>query len=144
MGVQEVNSAARRRERLRAIAEAYFEALRTQNFDSIPYHDNVSVRAPFAPGGVNQPLTGKEALRSQWWQPLEPALEGMQIRVLDHYINESMTSIVTEAEIEVRIVDPPITLRVADRFTVDAQGKIVEQENHFDPRDVTNPGWQNA
>jgi hypothetical protein len=32
-------------------------------------------------------------------------------------------------------------LRVADRFNVNEQGKITEQENHFDPRDVTNPGW---
>ena len=39
-------------------------------------------------------------------------------------------------------MDPPCTLRVIDRLTVDAGGKIVEQENFFDPRDVTNPGWQ--
>jgi len=55
-----------------------------------------------------------------------------------------MTAIVTEAEIRIGIVNPPVTLRVADRFTVNDEGRIVEQENHFDPRDVTNPGWQNA
>ena len=33
-------------------------------------------------------------------------------------------------------------VRVADRFTVNDAGQIVERENHFDPRDVTNPGWQ--
>lgn len=142
MSVPEENSAARRRERLRAIAEAYFEALRTKNFDAIPYHEDATVRAPFAPGGVNRPLVGKEALRAKWWQPLEPALEGMEIKVREHYINEAMTGIVTEAEIEVTIVDPPITLRVADRFTVNDEGQILEQENHFDPRDVTHPGWQ--
>jgi hypothetical protein len=53
-----------------------------------------------------------------------------------------MTAIITEAEIHT--VEPPATLRVADRFTVSAEGKIIEQENHFDPRDVTNPGWQNG
>ena len=142
MSGQDEDSAAKRRERLRAIAEAYFEALRTKDFDAIPYHENATVRAPFAPGGVNRPLVGKEALRAKWWQPLEPALEGMQIKVREHYINESMTGIVTEAEIEVTIVDPPITLRVADRFTVNEEGQILEQENHFDPRDVTHPGWQ--
>jgi ABC-type multidrug transport system fused ATPase/permease subunit len=66
----------------------------------------------------------------------------VQITVVDHYINASLTSIVTEAEITITVVDPPATLRVADRFTVDEDGRIVEQENHFDPRDVTNPGWQ--
>lgn len=88
-------------------------------------------------------LAGKEALRAQWWQPLEPALEGLEVKVLDYYINESMTAIITEAEVKISAVNPPVTLRVADRFTV-KEGKIVDQENHFDPRDVTNPGWQNA
>jgi hypothetical protein len=83
-------------------------------------------------------------LHAQWWQPLEPALEGVQIRILDHYINEPMTAIVTEAEIKISAVDPVATLRVADRFTINEEGRIIEQENHFDPRDVTNPGWQAA
>ena len=43
---------------------------------------------------------------------------------------------------EVGVVGVARPLRVADRFTVDAAGQIIEQENHFDPRDVTNPGWQ--
>ena len=141
MSAQEGN-AAKQREQLRAIAEGYFESLSRKDFSAIPYDDNVTLRAPLAPGGVNQPLVGKEALRTQWWQPLGPALEGMQIKVLEYYINEAMTAIVTEAEIKINVVDPPATLRVADRFTVNEQGKIIEQENHFDPRDVTNPGWQ--
>jgi hypothetical protein len=37
---------------------------------------------------------------------------------------------------------PACTLRIIDRFKVDAMGLIVEQENFFDPRDVTHPGWQ--
>ena len=142
MRAQEGNSVAERREQLRAVAEGYFEALRRKDFLAIPYHDRVTLRAPLTPGGVNQPLEGKEALRTQWWQPLVPALEGVQIRVLDHYLNESLMGIVAEAEITITVVDPPVTLRVADRFTVNEDGRIVEQENHFDPRDVTNPGWQ--
>jgi hypothetical protein len=64
--------------------------------------------------------------------------------VVRAYINDALTAIITEAEIKISAVNPPVTLRVADRFTVNQEGKIVEQENHFDPRDVTNPGWQNA
>jgi hypothetical protein len=142
MSAHEANIAAQRREQLRAVTEGYFEALRRKDFSLIPYDDNVTLRAPLAPGGVNQPLVGKEAVRVQWWQPLEPALAGVQIHVLDHYVNESLTSIVAAAEITITITDPPATLRVADRFMVNEAGKIVEQENHFDPRDMTNPGWQ--
>ena len=142
MSTQETQSAARRQEQLRAVAVGYFEALRRQGFSSIPYDDHVTLRAPLTPLGVNEPLVGTEALRTQWCEPMAPALEGVHIRVREHYINESLTGIITEAEITITRADPPATLRVADRFTVNAAGRIVEQENHFDPRDVTNPGWQ--
>jgi hypothetical protein len=133
-----------RREQLRGAAEAYFEGLRRKDFSAIPFDDDVSLRAPLCPGGVHSPLKGKDALRAQWWQPLEPALEGVEIKVLDHYFNDSLTGVITEAEVTIKAVDPPAILRVADRFNVNEQGKITEQENHFDPRDVTNPGWQNG
>jgi hypothetical protein len=137
-------SASERMAELRKIAEGYFEALRRKDFSAIPYADQATLRAPLVPGGVHNPLRGKNSLHSQWWVSLEPALEGVEINVIDHYINESLTAICTEAEIIINAVSPPVTLRVADRFTVNAEGKITEQENHFDPRDVTNPGWQNG
>ena len=134
----------KRQQQLRDIAETYFEALRQKDFAAIPYADQVTLRAPLAPGGVNQPLVGKDALHAQWWVPLVPALENVEINVLEHYLNESLTAICTEAVITINVAAPPAALRVADRFTVNAAGKITEQENHFDPRDVTNPGWQNS
>ena len=130
--------ATKRRAQLRAVADAYFTALAKKDFEAIPYDDTVRLRAPLCPGGVHTPLLGKEAVRTTWWQPLRATLG--EVQVIDHYINENMTAICTEALIS--IVNPPATLRVADRFTVNAEGKIIEQENHFDPRDVTNPGWQ--
>ena len=133
-----------RRQLLKSVAEAYFQGLQQQDFASIPYDENVTLRAPLSPGGVNRPLVGESVLRTQWWQPLVPALLGLRVQILDHYINETSTAIVTEAEITITVLDPPVTLRVADRFTVSDEGKILEQENHFDPRDVTNPGWQDA
>lgn len=131
-------TAAQRRAQLRGVAEAYFAALAQKDFAAIPYADQVVLRAPLAPGGVHAPLVGKEALRTVWWPPLVPALGA--VRVLEHYINEPMSAIITEAEIHT--INPPATLRVADRFTVNTAGQIIEQENHFDPRDVTDPGWQ--
>ena len=134
------DTAAKRRAQLRAVADAYFAALVKKDFAAIPYDDNVTLRAPLCPGGVHTPLVGKEAVRTIWRPPLVPALR--EVTVLDHYINEEMTAICTEALIS--IVNPSATLRVADRFTVNAEGKIIEQENHFDPRDVTTPGWQKS
>lgn len=133
-----------RQQRLRQLVETYFEALRQKDFAAIPYAEAASLRAPLAPGGVNQPLLGKAALYAQWWLPLEPALAGVEITLLDCYFNEGLTAVCAEALITLKVMTPPITLRVADRFTVNAAGEILEQENHFDPRDVTNPGWQTA
>ncbi len=144
MKTQEETTAAERRAQLRKIAEGYFEALSQKDFSAIPYDDDITLRAPLVPGGVHHPLVGKNAVYEHWWLPLVPALEGVEITVLDYYFSESLTAICAEANITINVVSPPATLRVADRFTVNAEGKIMEQENHFDPRDVTNPGWQNG
>lgn len=126
---------ASRLNQLREVAEKYFDSLRKQTFDTIPYEENASLRAPLTPGGVHTPLNGKEALYNQWWLPLKPALQGVTINVLGHYFHENLTGIITEAEIT--LLNPSVTLRVADRFSINKDGKITEQENHFDPREVT-------
>lgn len=131
-----------RRARLRAVADDYFKALEAKNFARIPYHDKVVLRAPLAPGGVNAPLSGREALRTTWWPPLVPAIG--KVKVLDYYFNEKLTAVCARALIDVVNITPKVTLRVNDWFEVDANGKITEQENHFDPRDVTNPGWSKS
>jgi hypothetical protein len=130
-----------RREQLHTIARAYAtEGLGKKNFDAIPYDDHVTLRAPLCPGGMDIPLLGKENVRQVWWTPL-PQLIG-KVTVVDTYVNEDLTAVTCEFTLE--IVNPPTTLRILDRFMVNAAGKIVEQSNYFDPRNVTNPGWQQA
>ena len=124
-----------RKAQLKQAAAKYFEGLAKKDFNLIPYDDSVSLRAPLAPGGIHKPLVGKENLRTVWWTPL-PGILG-EVRVFDFYYNDDLTAVVGEAEVE--ITNPKARLRVADRFTVNSAGKIVEQVNHFDPRDVTNP-----
>jgi hypothetical protein len=124
-----------RKAQLKQAAAKYFDALARKDFDVIPYDDNVLLRAPLAPGGVHNPLVGRENLRAVWWAPL-PAILG-RVTVFDFYYNDDLTAVVAEAEVE--ITHPRARLRVADRFTVNSAGRIVEQVNHFDPRDVTNP-----
>ena len=72
--------------------------------------------------------------------PLPDLLSGVEL--LDSYVNESLTGVTVV--FLCHIAAPRCTLRVCDRFTVDDDGRITEQENYFDPRDITNPGWQDA
>ena len=124
-----------RKAQLTQAAIKYFEGLASKNFDLIPYDEGVSLRAPLTPGGMHNPLVGKENLRAVWWAPL-PSILG-KVKVVDYYYNDDLTAVMAEAEVEV--TNPKAWLRVADRFTVNSAGKIVEQVNHFDPRAVTNP-----
>ncbi len=119
-----------RKKVLKQIAEKYFEGLRTKTFAMIPFSDHITFRAPIAPGGVHQPLVGIENVFEQWWQPLEPLLDGISIEVVDHFYNEDQTAIISRADISLK--DSGIKLRVADRFRINKEGDIIEQENHFD------------
>jgi hypothetical protein len=118
-----------RRTQLKSIAETYFAALARRDVSSVPWHNDIVLRSPLAPEGLDVPLRGKPAV-IQWFESLYPALG--ETRVIEHYFNEDLTVIATRAE--VGITDPSCFLRVVDRFTVDAAGRITQQENHYDPR----------
>ena len=111
------------------------KGLGAKNFDAIPYADDVVLRAPLCPGGSQNPLFGKENIRQQWWAPL-PSLVG-DVTFIDSYVNEEETSVT--AEFHCQILQPACVLRIIDRFKINEEGKITEQENFFDPRPVTNP-----
>lgn len=114
------------------------EGLGGKNFDAIPYHEQVELRAPLCPGGSHIPLKGKENLRTQWWAPLPTLVAGTDI--IDSYVNGEETAVTVE--FHCHLIQPAVTLRVIDRFIINEEGEIIEQENFFDPRDVTNPGWR--
>jgi len=130
---------AERAGRLHAIARAYVtEGLGKGSFAAIPYHPDVVLRAPLAPGGVHVPLVGRDALRTVWWPPLPQLVQA--VRVIDSFVSADLTAAAVEFHLD--ISNPPCTLRIVDRFTINAAGEIVEQENYFDPRDLTHPGWR--
>ncbi|CAN5615535.1 hypothetical protein BH10BAC3_BH10BAC3_38440 [soil metagenome] len=121
---------------LHQIARDYvINGLGTKNFDAIPYDDNVILRAPICPGGSEIPLIGKENLRNIWWAPL-PSLVG-KVELIDSYTNKENTAVSVEFHCE--ILNPACVLRVIDRFIINEEGRIISQENFFDPRAVTNP-----
>lgn len=130
-----------RTSQLHAIARAYVSVgLGRRNFDAIPYHENVTLRAPIAPGGSAVPLVGREQLRQRWWAPLPELLA--DVEVLDTYVNADLSAVTVEFLCGIR--QPACTLRIVDRFKVNERGEITDQENFFDPRDVTNPGWRDG
>lgn len=90
---------SQRKEQLKKVVESCFDSLKQKIFSSIPFSDDVEFRAPLAVGGVHHPIKGKQAVFEQWWQPLEPALDGVSIKIVDHYYNDSMTGIITNAEV---------------------------------------------
>lgn len=131
------NTVMQKEDIIHQIAKNYvLEGLGAKNFDAIPYDDNVELRAPLCVGGSEKPLKGKENLRTQWWAPL-PGLIG-KVELIDSFANKTNTAVTVEFHCE--ILNPASTLRIIDRFEINNEGKIVKQENFFDPRDVTHPG----
>ena len=125
-----VKDKTKRKQELIEIAKAYvLNGLGAKNFDAIPYADEVSLRAPLNQGGSAKPIVGKENVRNTWWAPL-PDLVG-NVNLLDVYINSELTAVSVEFHCE--ILHPSCWLRIIDRFTVNDDGMIIEQENFFDP-----------
>lgn len=62
--------------------------------------------------------------------------------MLDTFANEELSAVTVEFSVEFHcgIIAPSCTLRIVDQLRVNAEGEIIEQENFFDPRDLTNPG----
>jgi hypothetical protein len=124
---------------LHLVASNYVEkGLGGKNFDAIPYHKEVVLRAPICPGGSQNPLRGKENLRTQWWAPLPSLIGG--VKLIDSYVNNEETAVTVE--FHCHIIQPACTLRIVDRFSINEEGEITQQENFFDPRDITSPGWR--
>ena len=122
-----------RHAQLVAAADAYFQGLAAKDVSQVPWHDDVSFRGPLAPGFPDA-MRGRESVVG-FFEALYPLLG--RVEVIDHHVNDAGTAIATRAD--VAIASPACTLRVIDRFVVDAAGLIREQENHYDPRPALAP-----
>lgn len=127
-----------REKHLHQLAHDYVESLGSGDFESIPYHKDIVLRAPINPGGSSAPMAGKDTLREKWWAPLPDLVSGVE--VIDTYVNQDHSAVTVE--FLCRIDSLGSTLRIVDRFQVDGEGRITSQENFFDPRDITHPGWR--
>lgn len=124
-----------RKAQLHSAVLNYFDGLASGDFSKIPFAETVRLRAPLAPGGSEAPIEGRDEVRQIWWTPICGAIA--KVEVLDVYFNDDLSGVCAAALIE--IAGNGVVLRVADRFAVDERGMITEQENHFDPRALTNP-----
>jgi len=61
-----------------------------------------------------------------------------KVNLIDSFVNEDCTAATVEFHWE--ILKPACALRVIDRFVINEEGTIIEQENILDPRDLTRPG----
>ena len=127
-----------RSDKLHEIARNYVMSLGAGDFDSIPYSEDVELRAPLCPGGSAVPVVGKGNLKDQWWAPLPDLVSGVE--VIDTFTNGDLSGVTVEFLCHIDVMS--CTLRIIDRFHVNSDGMILSQENFFDPRDVTNPGWK--
>ena len=91
---------------LKTVAKAYFAALSRRDVSSVPWAEDVVLRSPLAPQGLDVPVTGRDAVVA-WFETLYPVLG--ETKVIEHYFSQDLT-------------------------TVDAAGRITHQENHYDPR----------
>jgi hypothetical protein len=117
---------------LAAIAQRYFDALADGDFARVPWSSDVVLRTPLQP---TRCLEGRRAVEAFF-----RAMAGQlgPIRLVETYVNPGGDTLIAEAH-----VGP---LHVFDKFVVRA-GRIVEQENVFDPRpilDTPAPGAMSA
>ena len=132
-----------KKELLISTVETYIKGIKERDFSIIPYAKNVRMRTPFTKNGTKIQLKGKETLFNEWWKPLllTPNAKEVIFKVTDYYFNESLTSIVAESVVTDYNAEPPATVYVAERFTLNEAGEIIDQINHIDVRDVFTPGW---
>jgi hypothetical protein len=60
--------------------------------------------------------------------------------LVDTCVNKDLTASTEEFYCNFR--EPKTKLRVMDPFRINEAGQITEQENFYDPRDISHPGWQ--
>jgi len=128
-----------RKKLLHQIASDYVvKGLGGKNFESIAYDEHIELRAPINPNGSETPMVGRSVIKENWWAPLPTLVSSTKL--LDIYTNNDLSAVTVE--FHCHIAEPKCTLRIVDRFLVSEAGKIVKQENFFDPRDITNAGWR--
>ena len=112
---------------LRRYPELYFEALGRKDLSQVPYADDAILWAPLGPDGLDEPIEGKEAILA-FLNGVLPILGKVEVK------NLFSSGEWAGGRAFIHLDQPRGgMLRVNDVFRI-RNGKIVEQENHYDPR----------
>lgn len=120
-----------RKSQMRAAADAYFSGLANRDLSAVAYDEHVQFRTPLAPGGSAVPILGRIAVLD-FFAGLYAALG--DVNVVDYFFNDTLTTICVKADVKLKSGQ---VLRVVDLFNISADGKVTEQENHYDPSPAT-------
>ena len=133
-----------RKRRLIDVVHTYIRAIATRDFGVMPYSDDVTLRSPFTREGVRRQLRGRDEVYREWWKGLvlDPPQRAVDFQITELFFNDALTSVMAEMVITDHLLSPPVRLWAADRFTVNEDGDVTDQINHFDVRDAVMPGWQ--
>jgi limonene-1,2-epoxide hydrolase len=109
------------------IVRTYFDALQSGDVATIPYADDVELWAPLGPDGLTKPIVGAAAVR-EFLAGVVPVIAGVEITNV--FENEDWCA----GRALIQLAGPQgAALHVFDIFRI-RDGRIVFQENHYDPR----------
>ena len=108
-------------------AALYFDGLRRKDLSGVPYAEEAVLWAPLGPDGLSRPIEGKAAILA-FFEQVFPILADVEVKNL--FASEEWAS----GRAFITLTQPHgAMLRVSDVFRI-SDGRIVEQENHYDPR----------
>ena len=114
-------------EDLQRFARAYFDGLAAKDMSGVPYAEDAILWAPLGPDGLDKPIEGRAAILS-FFENVFPVLGRVDIQ------NLFSSGEWAAGRAFIDLTQPAgATLRVNDVFRI-KDGRIVEQENHYDPR----------
>ncbi|HWC16906.1 MAG TPA: nuclear transport factor 2 family protein [Terriglobales bacterium] len=110
--------------------KAYFDGLAGKNVSKIPWADDATLRTPLNPsGGEAQLIRGRKAIL-EFFAGILPAVGS--VRMTHYYAGENGWA---AGQAEIGLTNGN-TLYALDAFRIE-NGKIMEQQNHYDPRPAT-------
>lgn len=113
----------------REAAQSYFDGLAGKDLSVVPYSDDAVLWAPLGPDRLEKPICGKEAIVA-FLEGVLPLIDRVEVKNL--LVEGQWAS----GRAFIGFNQPAgAVLRVNDIFHV-VGGRIVEQENHYDPRPV--------
>lgn len=110
--------------------KAYFDGIATKDVSRVPWAKEATLRTPLNPaGGESTLIRGREGILS-FFNGILPAVRSLKI--LRYYTGDADW---VAGQAEIGLANGK-TLYVLDAFRI-ADGEIIEQQNHYDPRPAT-------